>query len=143
MAMPMSAAPMAGVSLTPSPVIATTWCLRFSTSTSLTLCSGATRPITPMSSTCASASSSLSAANSAPVTARPSMPSSCAIASAVTAKSPVIMRTRTPARLAVAMAVLASARGGSTSLTNADISRSCISAIRSAAGSKVAGSNSR
>ncbi len=143
MAMPMSAAAMAGASLTPSPVMATTLCLALSTSTSLTLCSGATRAITPMSSICLAASSSLNAANSAPVTARPSMPSSRAIAPAVMAWSPVIMRTRMPARLATAMAFMASARGGSTSPTSAAISRSCISAIRSDEGSKVAGSNSR
>ena len=114
-AMPMSAAAMAGASFTPSPVIATTLPLRFSTSTSLTLCSGATRAITPIPSTDASASASLIAANSAPVTARPSMPSSSAIAAAVTAWSPVIIRTRMPARFASAIAATASARGGSTS----------------------------
>ena len=64
------------------------WPLRLSTSTSLTLCSGATRAITPISLTCSAACSSLSAANSAPVTARPSMPSSLAIAAAVMAWSP-------------------------------------------------------
>ena len=143
MAMPMSAAPMAGASLTPSPVIATTLCLALSTSTSRTLCSGATRAITPMSSIWRAASSSSSAANSAPVTARPSIPSSWAIACAVIAWSPVIIRTRMPALRASAMALVASARGGSTSPTSATISRSCISGIGSAEGSNLPGSNSR
>src|SRR6476619_1610937 len=49
MAIPMSAALMAGASLTPSPVIATTSPFCFKVSTSSTLCSGATRPTTPMS----------------------------------------------------------------------------------------------
>ena len=74
-ATPMSARLSAGASLTPSPVIATTLPLRFSMSTSRTLSSGATRATTPISSTCASSSSSLSAANSVPVSARPSIPS--------------------------------------------------------------------
>ena len=142
-AIPMSAAAMAGASFTPSPVMATTLPLRLSTSTSRTLCSGATRAITPIPSTWLSASASLIAANSAPVTARPPMPSSSAIAAAVTAWSPVIIRTRMPACFALAMAATASARGGSTSPISAEISRSCISAIRSPEGWNVAGSNSR
>ena len=109
----------------------------------MTLCSGATRAITPIPSTWLSASASLIAANSAPVTARPLMPSSSAIAAAVTAWSPVIIRTRMPACFALAMAATASARGGSTSPISAEISRSCISAIRSPEGWNVAGSNSR
>ena len=48
MATPMSAALMAGASLTPSPVIATTSPFFLSVSASSTLCSGATRPTTPM-----------------------------------------------------------------------------------------------
>ena len=58
-AMPMSAALIAGASFTPSPVIATTSPFFLSVSTSSTLCSGATRPTTPMSSIRASRSSSL------------------------------------------------------------------------------------
>ena len=50
MAIPMSAALMAGASLTPSPVMATTSPFVLRVSTSSTLCSGATRPTTPMSS---------------------------------------------------------------------------------------------
>ena len=49
-AMPMSAALIAGASLTPSPVIATTSPFCFSVSASITLCSGATRPTTPIAS---------------------------------------------------------------------------------------------
>ena len=49
MATPMSAALIAGASLTPSPVMATTWPFRLRVSAS-TLCSGATRPTTPMPS---------------------------------------------------------------------------------------------
>ena len=58
MAMPMSAALMAGASLTPSPVMATTSPFLRRVSTSSTLCSGATRPTTPMSSIRASRSAS-------------------------------------------------------------------------------------
>ena len=49
-ATPMSAFLSAGASLTPSPVIATTWPLRLRMSTRWTLSSGATRAMTPMSS---------------------------------------------------------------------------------------------
>ena len=66
MAMPMSAALMAGASLTPSPVIATTSPFFFSVSASSTLCSGATRPTTPIRSIAASRSASGRAAKSAP-----------------------------------------------------------------------------
>ena len=114
MATPMSAAFSAGASFTPSPVIATTLPERLSSCTSRILSSGATRAITPMSSSCASRSSSLIAANSVPVSARPSMPSSPAIAAAVVAWSPVIIRTRMPASWHSAMAAFASGRGGST-----------------------------
>ena len=75
MAMPMSAALMAGASFTPSPVIATTSPFLRSVSTSSTLCSGATRPTTPMVSIRASRSASLSAAKSVPRIASPGMPS--------------------------------------------------------------------
>ena len=64
MAMPMSAALMAGASLTPSPVMATTSPFALRVSTSSTLCSGATRPITPMSSIRARRSDSDMAAKS-------------------------------------------------------------------------------
>ena len=47
-AIPMCAALIDGASLTPSPVIATTSPFFFSVSTSSTLCSGATRPTTPI-----------------------------------------------------------------------------------------------
>ena len=66
MAMPMSAALIAGASFTPSPAMATTSPFFLRVWTSSTLCSGATRPTTPMSSMRASRSSSLSAAKSAP-----------------------------------------------------------------------------
>src|ERR1700760_1086616 len=50
MAIPMSAALMAGASLTPSPVMATTSPFFLSVSASSTLCSGATRPTPPIPS---------------------------------------------------------------------------------------------
>ena len=50
MAMPMSACLSAGASLTPSPVIPTTWPLRLRMSTRRTFCSGVTRAMTPISS---------------------------------------------------------------------------------------------
>jgi hypothetical protein len=62
MAMPISAALIAGASFTPSPAMATTSPFFLRVWTSSTLCSGATRPTTPMSSMRASRSSSLSAA---------------------------------------------------------------------------------
>ena len=49
-AMPMSAALIAGASFTPSPVMATTSPFAFSVSARSTLCSGATRPTTPIAS---------------------------------------------------------------------------------------------
>ena len=49
-AIPMSAALIAGASLTPSPVMATTSPFALSVSASSTLCSGATRPTTPIAS---------------------------------------------------------------------------------------------
>jgi hypothetical protein len=69
-AMPMSAALIAGASLTPSPVMATTSRFFFRVSANSTLCSGATRPTTPMSSMRASRSLSDSAAKSAPASPR-------------------------------------------------------------------------
>ena len=113
-ATPMSAFLSAGASFTPSPVMATMWPRFLRMSTRWTLCSGATRAMTPISSIRRTASSSLMAANSAPVSARPSMPSWLAMAWAVTAWSPVIIRTRMPADFAFAIASLASGRAGST-----------------------------
>ena len=138
-AMPMSARLSAGASLTPSPVIPTTWPLPLRMSTKRTFCSGVTRAITPISSISASACSSLISANCAPEIARPSMPSSRAIASAVMAWSPVIIRTWMPAECAVAIAALAAGRGGSTIPTSASIVTPCISDSRSAPGSNVGG----
>ena len=93
-AIPMSAALIAGASLTPSPVMATTSPFRFSVSARSTLCSGATRPTTPMSSIRASRSCSESAAKSAPRIASPGIPSWVAMAAPVVTSSPVTMRTR-------------------------------------------------
>ena len=124
MAMPMSAALIAGASLTPSPVMATTSPFFLSVSTSSTLCSGATRPTTPMSSMRASRSSSLSAANSDPSIAVPGMPSCFAMAAPVVTSSPVTIRTRIWARWASRTAALDSSRGGSTMATRDASSRS-------------------
>ena len=113
-AMPMCAALIAGASFTPSPVIATTSPRRFSVSTSITLCSGATRPTTPIASIRESRSSSSSAAKSAPRIASPSIPSCSAIAEPVTTSSPVTSRTRMCAAWASSTAGFDSMRGGST-----------------------------
>lgn len=71
MAIPMSAALMAGASLTPSPVMAMTSPCFLSVPASSTLCSGATRPATSMESLRASRSSSGRAAKPAPGMAWP------------------------------------------------------------------------
>ena len=141
-AMPMSARLSAGASFTPSPVIATMCPFRFSVSTSRTLSSGVTRAMTPISSICASSSSSLMAANSAPVMARPVMPRFFAIAAAVTAWSPVIMRTWIPAECAIAIASFAVGRGGSTMPTSASAVSPSSNGRRSAFGSNEPGSKS-
>ncbi len=143
MAMPMSAALMAGASLTPSPVIATTSPFFLSVLASSTLCSGATRPTTPMASIRASCSSSPMAAKSAPRIASPGMPSCRAIAAPVVTSSPVTMRTRMCPAWAPATAALASSRGGSTMPTRLVIRSSVTYASRSPSGSKPAGSRSR
>ena len=114
MAIPMSAALIAGASLTPSPVMATTSPFFFSVSASSTLCSGATRPTTPMSSMRASRSGSDSAAKSAPRMASPGMPTCLAIAAPVMTSSPVTMRTRMWAAWALATAAWRLVPGGST-----------------------------
>ena len=94
MATPISAALMAGASFTPSPVMATTSPFFFSVSASITLCSGATRPTTPMLSIRSIRSCSDKAANSAPRIDSPGMSSCLAMAAPVTTSSPVTMRTR-------------------------------------------------
>ena len=142
MATPMSAFLSAGASFTPSPVMATMWPFIRSRSTRWTLSSGVTRAMTPMSSSCPSASSSDIARNSAPVIARPRIPRSLAIASAVTAWSPVIMRTWMPALWASAIDTLADGRGGSTMPTRASSVMPSSSGSMSALASKVFGSKS-
>ena len=122
-AIPMSAALMAGASLTPSPVIATTSPFFFSVSARSTLCSGATRPTTPISSMRASRSDSGRAAKSAPRMASPPMPTCLAMAAPVITSSPVTMRTRMWAAWALATASLDSSRGGSTMPTRLVICR--------------------
>ena len=143
MAMPMSAALMAGASLTPSPVMATTSPLLRRVSTISTLCSGATRPTTPMPSIRSSRSDSDIAARSVPRIASPGMPSCLAIAAPVTTSSPVTMRTLMLAAWAALTASLDSSRGGSIIPTIAVICRFLTSASRSPSGSKSAGSRSR
>ena len=94
MAIPMSAALIAGASLTPSPVMATTSPFLRRVSTINTLWSGATRPTTPMLSMRSSRSDSLIAASSEPRMASPGIPNCLATAAPVTTSSPVTMRTR-------------------------------------------------
>ena len=143
MAMPMSAALIAGASLTPSPVMATTSPFLRRVSTISTLCSGATRPTTPILSMRSSRSCSESAAKSAPRIASPGMSSCFAIAAPVTMSSPVTMRTRMFAFWAFLTASLDSARGGSIIPTIEVIWRPVISESRSPSGSNSAGSISR
>ena len=88
------------------------------------MCSGATRPTTPMSSMRRRRSCSLSAANSVPSIASPGMPSCLAMAAPVVTSSPVTMRTRMWARCASRTAALDSSRGGSTMPTSEVIWRS-------------------
>ena len=139
----MSAALMAGASLTPSPVMATTSPFLRRVSTISTLCSGATRPTTPMSSIRSSRSCSGRAAKSAPRMASPGIPSCLAMASPVTTSSPVTMRTRMLALMAAWTASFDSSRGGSIIPTIAVIVRSLTMESRSPSGSKSAGSMSR
>ena len=119
-AMPMSAFLSAGASLTPSPVIATTWPWACSAVTTRSLCEGETRAKTVMSSSARSSSASSIASSSAPETTRPCCrsPISRAIASAVTGWSPVIITTRMPAVSQVRIAAVASGRGGSSMPTS-------------------------
>ena len=114
-ATPMSARRSAGASLTPSPVIATTWPRDCSASTIRSLCAGLTRAQTAMRSISRASAAASSWSSSMPVTTRPSpsRPSSRAIASAVAGWSPVIIITRMPARRQASSAGSASGRGGS------------------------------
>ena len=114
-ATPMSAFLSAGASLTPSPVIATTWRCACSAATTRSLCAGDTRAYTPILVTRRASSASSIASRSAPVTTSPAarMPSSRATARAVVGWSPVIITTEMPARSQVAIASRASGRGGS------------------------------
>ena len=91
-ASPTSASRIAGASLTPSPVIATTSPALRSSFTIAVFCAAVVRARTAPSSF---------------------KPSSRAIACAVTGWSPVIIMVRTPAARASAIADLALARGGS------------------------------
>ena len=113
-ATPMSAWRSAGASLTPSPVMATTWRSCWSARTRRSLCSGATRAKTTASSAACRSDSSSRASRSRPVSTSPSgNPSSRAIAAAVAGWSPVIIFTATPAPRQAATASAASLRGGS------------------------------
>lgn len=129
--------------MTPSPVIATTSPFFFNVSASSTLCSGATRPTTPMPPIRARCSCSGQAAKSAPSTASPGIPSCRAIAAPVVTSSPVTIRTLMWAAWALATAALDSARGGSTMPTRPVIRSPVTRASRSPSGSKPAGSRSR
>ena len=103
MATPMSAAFSAGASLTPSPVIATTWPSACSAATMRSLCAGATRAKTEVLRTASLNAASSSASSSVPLSAAAPasmMPRSAAMRAAVRGWSPVIMMTRMPARRA-------------------------------------------
>ena len=116
MAQPMSAAFRAGASLTPSPVMATTfprfchaWTIRI-------LCSGDTRANTANFSMSSSSTSWGIKSSSAPVTDQSpgrAISSSLATAMAVARWSPVIITGRTPAIWHLATAARTSGRGGS------------------------------
>ena len=98
-AMPTSASRIAGASLAPSPVTATTCPARRSDRTTATLCAGLTRAKTAALDTSASRSVSSASSRSGPVITAPplSRSSSAPIASAVLGWSPVSMTTFTPA----------------------------------------------
>ncbi len=87
MAMPMSACLRAGASLTPSPVIATTWPRDWRDFTSRSFCSGATRAKTVARSAASASSSSLSFSRSRPlmasISSSPASPICAAMALAV------------------------------------------------------------
>ena len=122
MATPMSAAFSAGASLTPSPVMATTWprALQRLDDAHLVLGRHAGEHARCARPASASAASS-SASSSAPLmhlAAR--RPSSRAMAAAVALWSPVIILTSMPACWQTAMASFASGRGGSMMPTSAE-----------------------
>jgi hypothetical protein len=114
-ATPTSARFSAGASLTPSPVIATTWPAACSACTRRSLCSGLARANTSVSSATFRSCSSSRFSISVPLKAAlpGPMPSRSPIACAVSTWSPVIILTRMPAPAQVATAVNASSRGGS------------------------------
>jgi len=144
-AIPMSADFSAGASLTPSPVIATTWRSAWRASTIRSLCAGATRANTEVSRTAAANSSSVSPSNSVPVRAVapvPTIPRSVAMRSAVAGWSPVIITVRIPARWASAIASATSSRGGSMIPTTPRCTRSR-SALSSSSPASVSSSSAR
>lgn len=107
MATPTSATLRAGASLTPSPVMATTWPWDCRALTMRSLCSGVTLAKTDACRTASRNSSSLRLSRSRPVRTGASggeMTSYWPIARAVRAWSPVIISTRMPARRQPAMA---------------------------------------
>jgi hypothetical protein len=106
MATPMSAAFRAGASLTPSPVIATTWPSACRASTMRILCSGETRAKTRDPAFDQRGSPRLGQAiEFAPFVRLAGQAQFAAMAAAVSLWSPVIILTWMPACLAVAMAV--------------------------------------
>ena len=117
MAMPMSASCSAGPSLTPSPVMATTWPLACSARAIRSLSSGDTRAITaPSRSTIAPrtwSSSGRSVPTSTGESSR-SSPISAAMARAVAGWSPVTMATAIPAWRQASSEARTSGRGGSS-----------------------------
>ena len=136
MAMPISAFFRAGASLTPSPVIATTWPSALRACTIRSLCSGATRANTATVLTRSVSAAADSASSSAPSITSPSIPSSHATVAAVIRWSPVIIFTVIPACLHRAIASRASGCGGSEIPANPTRVRSQMWVIRSPSGSK-------
>jgi hypothetical protein len=139
MATPISARRSAGASLTPSPVMATTWPFARSASEMRSLDSGELRAKTASApeSSSASRSGSLMASSSVPVTTRippgpVPIPTWRAIAAAVSPLSPVTTCTRIPARRTRAIVAGTSARGGSCIAVTPSRHRSCSASSREA-----------
>ena len=136
MATPMSARRSAGASLTPSPVMATTWSSARSASAIRSLASGELRAkiSSRPSRSSRSSSASLMRSSSSPVTivgSSRAMPTCRAIAAAVRPWSPVTTMIRIPAAWHAATASATSGRGGSSIATSPRKQRSRSACSRS------------
>ena len=94
-AMEQSAVFRAGMSFTPSPVIATLWPFRFRAATSAFFCSGVTRPKTVHSSHAFSSSSSVCSVDISTYLSQAGIPARFAIMDTVSGLSPDMTRTST------------------------------------------------